>query len=474
MDGTEDYMVLACDGLWDAVTSKELPQLVFNYLRDNNNDRHGVAKYLVQYAKENESMDNISVIVVFFRENIGEPVADAGFFNFFSGGDSQGSNESGDNNDKSKGGNSPNSGKGDNSNWQHGGSDGNGGNSGIVDNADGGKTNDIEHNEEMVREYSGLQPTDLVDSEIIDSSRSDGFYLNSAQYEEENSKMLSKESPGVNKMLEKGLSLPVVDDLDKYGVFNTRLVDGPIDLSFVVDNNSSVLLRDIADSVYNQTQRTSERTGISMSSQVKVTPKSTGHRKTSQDDLDFSNYFNLEPKTAKKKLKKINTERLRSTREKSRKGRSKSPVVWAFTGKNKASVQNHRLNLALKGGRQSKPTLGELTLADKAPPRLDDKSSNKFAQQYSSSENVHEIANMTLNYGKLESLQPRKSKLSSRSLPNVSGLTIFGSKATLQTESEKFLTTLRPRKPLKPITSVVYDAPPSPFVSNKLTMPRHP
>ncbi|KAL4223701.1 Protein phosphatase 1E [Mactra antiquata] len=474
MEGTEDYMVLACDGLWDAVTNEELPQLVFNYLRDNNNDRMGVAKYLVQYAKDNESMDNISVIVVFFRENIGEPVADAGFFNMMGSGDSQGSNESGENSDKSKGDNSPNCGKGNNSSWQQGGSNEKGDNSGITDAVDDLHDNDIEHNEEMLVDKSGLKPLNLVDIENVDSSRTDD--LVHAQNDKENSHLSYMERSNTDDSIEKEDTPPVVEDLDQYGVFNTRLIDGPIDLSFVVDSNSSLLVRDIADSVYNQTQRLSERTGISMNSQVQVTPKSKKHRKTSTDDLDFSPYFNQEPFKGKKKLKKIvKPGRSYPSRDKSRRGREKSPVYWAFTGNNRATVQNHRLNLALKGIKGSKPTLGELTLADKAPPRLSDRSNNKFAQQYSSTENIHEIANITLNHGRLEHLPPPRSKLSSKSMPNVSGLTIFGSKASLQTESEKFLTTLRPRKPLKPITTVIHDAPPTPFMSNKLaSLPRYP
>ncbi len=69
LDGTEDYVVLACDGMWDCVSHEELVQLVNEHLEENNGDRSTVAHKLVKTAKFNGSHDNISVVVVFFNKN---------------------------------------------------------------------------------------------------------------------------------------------------------------------------------------------------------------------------------------------------------------------------------------------------------------------------------------------------------------------------------------------------------------------
>ena len=73
LDGTEDYMVLACDGLWDTVTPNDLVKDVYDYLKENSNDRAGLAHKLTMIARERGSTDNISVIIVFFRDDIGTP-----------------------------------------------------------------------------------------------------------------------------------------------------------------------------------------------------------------------------------------------------------------------------------------------------------------------------------------------------------------------------------------------------------------
>lgn len=72
--GTEDYLVLGCDGVWDVLAPSEIPNLVYSYLQRNPNQHLGVARHLVAKAKEQGSSDNISAIVVFFRRDIAEPV----------------------------------------------------------------------------------------------------------------------------------------------------------------------------------------------------------------------------------------------------------------------------------------------------------------------------------------------------------------------------------------------------------------
>ncbi|KAJ1093847.1 hypothetical protein NDU88_006936 [Pleurodeles waltl] len=66
--GSEDYLLLACDGFFDAVQPCEVPALVLEHLKGSQGDGHGVAERLVAAAKHGGSSDNITVLVVFLRD----------------------------------------------------------------------------------------------------------------------------------------------------------------------------------------------------------------------------------------------------------------------------------------------------------------------------------------------------------------------------------------------------------------------
>ncbi|XP_075072377.1 protein phosphatase 1F [Mixophyes fleayi] len=68
LSGSEDFLVLACDGFYDAVSSPEVPGLVLDHLRENGGNGQHVAERLVTAAKEGGSSDNITVLVVFLQE----------------------------------------------------------------------------------------------------------------------------------------------------------------------------------------------------------------------------------------------------------------------------------------------------------------------------------------------------------------------------------------------------------------------
>lgn len=77
--GDEDYVLLACDGLFDAVTPSMVPDLVLNALQQPGDSEGGntqqseegiglkVAQHLVAHAKAAGSSDNITVMVIFLR-----------------------------------------------------------------------------------------------------------------------------------------------------------------------------------------------------------------------------------------------------------------------------------------------------------------------------------------------------------------------------------------------------------------------
>ncbi|TRY99732.1 hypothetical protein DNTS_033603, partial [Danionella cerebrum] len=68
LDGSEDYLILACDGFYDTVNPEEAVRVVTDHLQENNGDTAMVAHKLVASARDAGSSDNITVIVVFLRD----------------------------------------------------------------------------------------------------------------------------------------------------------------------------------------------------------------------------------------------------------------------------------------------------------------------------------------------------------------------------------------------------------------------
>ncbi|XP_053131076.1 protein phosphatase 1E isoform X2 [Hemicordylus capensis] len=68
LDGSEDYLILACDGFYDTVSPEEAVKVVADHLQENQGDSSMVAHKLVASARDAGSSDNITVIVVFLRD----------------------------------------------------------------------------------------------------------------------------------------------------------------------------------------------------------------------------------------------------------------------------------------------------------------------------------------------------------------------------------------------------------------------
>lgn len=77
LDGSEDYLILACDGFWDTVSPEEAVRVVSDHLQENNGDTTMVAHKLVASARDAGSSDNITVIVVFLRDPRSPPTPSA-------------------------------------------------------------------------------------------------------------------------------------------------------------------------------------------------------------------------------------------------------------------------------------------------------------------------------------------------------------------------------------------------------------
>ncbi|GAV08203.1 hypothetical protein RvY_17931 [Ramazzottius varieornatus] len=67
LDGSEDYLILACDGLWDELTPEDAMNTTNRFLLRNPTNPDDVAKELADKAKRSGSLDNISVLVVFLQ-----------------------------------------------------------------------------------------------------------------------------------------------------------------------------------------------------------------------------------------------------------------------------------------------------------------------------------------------------------------------------------------------------------------------
>nr|XP_027220107.1 protein phosphatase 1E-like [Penaeus vannamei] len=67
IEGDEDFLILACDGLWDTLTPEAAVNVVYAYLTHNDGDTDGVGRCLVEAARNAGSEDNITAVVVFLR-----------------------------------------------------------------------------------------------------------------------------------------------------------------------------------------------------------------------------------------------------------------------------------------------------------------------------------------------------------------------------------------------------------------------
>ncbi|XP_045441487.1 protein phosphatase 1F isoform X1 [Pipistrellus kuhlii] len=68
LTGSEDYLLLACDGFFDVVSPQEVASLVHSHLARQQGSGLHVAEELVAEARERGSRDNITVMVVFLRD----------------------------------------------------------------------------------------------------------------------------------------------------------------------------------------------------------------------------------------------------------------------------------------------------------------------------------------------------------------------------------------------------------------------
>lgn len=68
VSSSDKYLILACDGLWDVLSNQEVVEFI-NELKHDCKFNGNFAKNLAEFAIERGSLDNVSVVILFFKLN---------------------------------------------------------------------------------------------------------------------------------------------------------------------------------------------------------------------------------------------------------------------------------------------------------------------------------------------------------------------------------------------------------------------
>jgi len=71
LDGSEDYFIIGCDGLWEALDQNELCSFIYENVVDSEDKNSlNIAELLVRKAQSNGSLDNITAIFVLLKDDL--------------------------------------------------------------------------------------------------------------------------------------------------------------------------------------------------------------------------------------------------------------------------------------------------------------------------------------------------------------------------------------------------------------------
>ncbi len=71
LDGSEDYFIIGCDGLWETLDQNELCSFIYEQVvTSDDKDNLNVAELLVRKAQSNGSLDNITAIFVLLKDDL--------------------------------------------------------------------------------------------------------------------------------------------------------------------------------------------------------------------------------------------------------------------------------------------------------------------------------------------------------------------------------------------------------------------
>ena len=71
LDGSEDYFIIGCDGLWETLDLNELCAFVYEQSTQMST-QDNMAESLVKKAQFNGSADNITAIFVLLKDNLSQ------------------------------------------------------------------------------------------------------------------------------------------------------------------------------------------------------------------------------------------------------------------------------------------------------------------------------------------------------------------------------------------------------------------
>lgn len=405
LEGTEDYIILACDGLWDGISQQDIPKIVHDYLQKINGDKSRVAKMLVELAKENGSTDNITVVIVFLRDEIAAP-AITPVFSFDKVSNSQGEDKS-DDVDGKKDCNDVSE-KGDNS----------------TDSSDGN--------------------TKADDSQAKDALEDSAEHQRETQDSTHSVKLENTPLP-TDRVLKKEPIFIITDSLppsveDHKEDKKPRIASVESLESKIEDTHLQKVSSDLKDSIVTETVASSDKTpfvqktsgnnlpeAIGLSTFISYLPNHgstmsefrhglqtdskpgsvTSSLKPLLEDLPVvSNYVIQEEMYRKKDSGKKKPKRNKNlkSREVNRDGQyvvprrvrkkadGSGPVVWAFTGKNTASVRNHKLTSLKNSQNTSQLILANLLNNNTVDPSIPTQTSSdlKFLEKITKSKHFIE------------------------------------------------------------------------------------
>ncbi len=71
LDGSEDYFIIGCDGLWETLDQNELCSFIYEQVvTSDDKDNLNLAELLVRKAQSNGSLDNITAIFVLLKDDL--------------------------------------------------------------------------------------------------------------------------------------------------------------------------------------------------------------------------------------------------------------------------------------------------------------------------------------------------------------------------------------------------------------------
>ncbi|XP_052075281.1 protein phosphatase 1F-like isoform X1 [Mytilus californianus] len=482
LDGTEDYLILACDGLWDVVNFDKVVQIVYEYVQSVNGELSGLAKHLVLTAKDLGSSDNITVTVVFFKPDISPPQIPQ-LFNFGIS-ESQGKTDSNDNASPSSDGKGNNSDKSQSSNNQ---SDSTSGKAPT----DSNETLDIEQSEFISTDFfagSLLKKPVLMRKEpvfIIDSTmdkQKQPFVPSPMKLESQHSTIM-----GFRQQFE---TISVTDLRD-------HLVGSPSKNHHKMDVTSTevevthvptkveVEVTHVPSKVNNDHVTRSEnhdtKENIYESEQSSL---HSGYTVTSKHSEPYFNQSIFSPRKnhhSHRRRKKDHEQHESSQLSKrSRRQRELSPIIWNFTGITKPSVHNYKMNYgktstfatprySLHSQLSETPITVRQSLPDLSVSGIDKYKSSRtfqdFRQRDSGTYSVSQFIDMSPSR---TVAHVSKSDTSLQKLPKIK---VNGTQSDPHS-STKFSSTWKPKRHGKMISGNMSDAPPTPLDNRRLLQDR--